>query len=233
MPLTITFLGHSGFLFDDGQPGGRVCVDPFLTGNAKAKHQPGDIACDVIAFTHGHGDHLNDDGIAIAKANDATCVANYEIANLLKQKHGLADDKVEPGNPGGSIATAFGRVAFTPALHSSSGPDGRYLGVACGFVLHFERVDVAVYHAGDTALFSDMKLIGQLGEPDVALLPAGGRYNMTPKLAARAAEMVGAKFAVPIHWGTFPHLGQDVDEFSPDGVEVKIMQPGQTWEVAG
>lgn len=228
MTLTVTYLGHSGFLFDDGQPGGRLCVDPFLTDNPKAKHAADDIRCDTLAFTHGHGDHFNDDGFAIAKANDATCIANYEMVNYLKEEVGI--EKCEAGNPGGKICTPFGSVAFTPAVHSSSYA-GRYMGVACGFVIRFDRVEKTIYHAGDTALFGDMKLVGEIARPDVALLPAGGRYNMTPKLAARAAELVGPTVAVPIHYGTFPHLGQDVDEFTPEGVEVRVMSAGEVWEL--
>lgn len=228
MSLTITYLGHSGFLFDDGQEGGRLCIDPFLTGNPKAKHTPADIACDTIAFTHGHADHFNEDGFAIAKANGATCIANYEMANYLKEEVGI--EKCEAGNPGGKIQTAFGSVAFTPAVHSSS-HEGRYMGVACGFVLRFDRLGKTIYHAGDTALFGDMKLIGEIVPTDVALLPAGGRYTMTPKLAARAAELIHPRVAVPIHYGTFPHLGQDVEGFKPEGVEVRVMAVGEVWEL--
>jgi L-ascorbate metabolism protein UlaG (beta-lactamase superfamily) len=229
MPLTITYLGHSGFLFDDGQEGGRLCVDPFLSNQDKAKHTPDDIHCDTLAFTHGHADHFNDDGLTIARQHDATILANYEIATYLQTEKGF--EKVEGANPGGSIDTPFGHVAFTPAHHSSSF-DGQYMGVACGLVLDFERVGVKVYHAGDTALFGDMTLIGEIAKPDLALLPAGGRYNMTPKLAARAAEMVGAPWAVPIHWGTFPHLAQHVDDFQPTaaGVKAKVMEVGEVWE---
>ena len=230
MTLTITFLGHAGFLFNDGHERGRVCVDPFLTGNPLAKHAPADIACDYLAFTHGHADHYNPDGWAIAKTNDATCIANFEVCEHLQQHAGVT--RCEPGNPGGNIPTDFGYVAFTPAIHSSS-YEGAYMGVACGFVLHFERVGVTVYHAGDTALFSDMKLIGELAHPDIALLPAGDRFTMSPRLAARAAELIQPKVAVPIHWGTFPVLAQDLTEFAPAGVEAKVMQPGEVWEYAG
>lgn len=227
MTLKITYLGHSGFLFDDGHERGRLCVDPFLTGNDKAKHRPGDIKCDYVAFTHGHADHFNPAGWSIARDNDAVCIGNFELCEYLDDRVGLEDHLA--GNPGGSVTTDFGYVAFTQAHHSSS-YEGQYLGVACGFVLHFERVGVTIYHAGDTALFSDMKLIGEIAHPDVALLPAGGRFTMSAKLAAKAAEFVRPKVAVPIHWGTFPVLAQDVDGFKPKGVETRVMQPGDVWE---
>ncbi len=234
MTLQITFLGHSGFLFDDGQDGGRLCVDPFLTGNDLAKHRPADIRCDYMAFTHGHADHFNPGGWSIARDNDATCIANFEICNYLDNEVGL--EKYLAGNPGGRVETDFGYVAFTQAHHSSS-YEGRYMGVACGFVIHFARAaggkGVTVYHAGDTALFSDMKLIGEMAHPDIALLPADGRYNMSPKLAARAAELIQPKVAVPIHWGTFPVLAQSADDFKPKGVETNVLSPGQTWAYGG
>lgn len=228
MPLNITFLGHSGFLFDDGTT--RVCVDPFLTGNTLAQHQPGDIHTHYLALTHGHGDHCNDDGVTIARNNDATVIAPFEVANWFGEQ-GI--EKREPGNPGGRVYTDFGHVAFTPALHSSSGPDGRYMGVACGLVFEFERVGVSVYHAGDTALFSDMKLIGQLAKPDIAILPVGDRFTMTPHLGKLAAEMIRPKLAIPCHYKTFPLLTSDISAFTPDGVQVRELAPGESFEYAG
>ncbi|MEM9753856.1 MAG: metal-dependent hydrolase [Planctomycetota bacterium] len=228
MALTATYLGHSGFLFDDGHDRGRLCVDPFLTGNPKAQHTAEQIDTDYVAFTHGHADHFNPAGWSIARRCEATCIANYEIGEYLDEHVGLEDCLV--GNPGGSVPTAFGRVAFTPAIHSSS-YEGTYLGVACGFVIHFERVSeagVTVYHAGDTALFGDMAMIGELARPDLALLPAGGRFTMSAKLAAKAAELIQPKLAVPIHWGTFDILAQDVRDFQPAGVETKTLQPGES-----
>ncbi|MEM7576889.1 MAG: metal-dependent hydrolase [Planctomycetota bacterium] len=231
MPLTITYLGHSGFLFDDGHDRGRLCVDPFLTGNPKAKHTPDDIDCDYLAFTHGHADHFNPGGWSIARRCQATCIANFEIGEYLDDQVGLEDCLA--GNPGGSVPTDFGHVAFTPAVHSSS-YEGTYLGVACGFVIHFERVGrsgVTIYHAGDTALFSDMQMIGELAHPDVALLPAGGRLTMSAKLAGKAAELIAPKLAVPMHWGTFDTHAQEVRDFQPAGIETKVVEPGEAWQI--
>jgi len=226
MPLNITYLGHSGFVFDDGEH--KLVVDPFLTGNGLARHKPEDITCDYLALTHGHADHFGDT-LAILKANGATAIAPFEVCEYLGE---LGHEACEPGNPGGKVMTDFGSVAFTPAIHSSS-YQGRYMGVACGLVIYFEKLDVKVYHAGDTALFSDMKLIGEVARPDIALLPVGGRFTMTPELGKRAAEYVKPKVAVPIHYGTFPLLTDDISEFTPEGVEVKVMDPGDEWAYAG
>ncbi len=220
MPLDITYLGHSGFLFCDGKI--TLAVDPYLTGNPVAVHKPEQINCRYIALTHGHGDHIGDT-IPIARRTGATVIAPYEVCNYLNEQ-GI--DKTEAGNPGGRITTDFGYVAFTPAIHSAS-YQGRYMGIACGLVIRMG--DKCIYHAGDTALFSDMKLIGQIARPDVACLPCGGRYNMTPALAKIAAEYVAAPVAIPIHWKTYPVLAQDISDFTPQGVQVKAMEPGETW----
>jgi len=222
MPLTITFLGHSGFHFDDGEH--QLVVDPFLTGNELAKHKPQDIQCQTLALTHGHADHFGDT-MQILKDNDATAIAAFEICEYLGEQ---GHDKCDPGNPGGRVHTDFGYVAFTPAFHSSS-YQGRYMGQPCGLVIHFERVGVKVYHAGDTALFSDMKLIGEIAQPDIALIPVGDRFTMGPDLGKIAAEYVKPKVAVPIHYKTFPLLTSDISAFTPQGVEVKEMEPGEQW----
>jgi L-ascorbate metabolism protein UlaG (beta-lactamase superfamily) len=223
MALTINFLGHSGFLLSDGKH--RLVIDPFLTGNPAARSKPEDIQCDYIALTHGHADHFGDT-VTIAKASDATVVAAFEITEYLGEQ-GIG--KVEPGNPGGQIATPFGWIAFTQAFHSSS-YEGRYMGMPCGLVVHMGGR--TFYHCGDTGLFGDMRLIGELYEPDVAAIPIGDRFTMGPKLAARAAEWIKPRVAIPIHFNTWPPIAVDVSQFAPQGVEVKVMQPGDTWELS-
>ena len=217
MSLKITFLGHSGFLFSDGSH--TLAVDPFLTGNPVAKHAPSDIACQTIALSHGHQDHVGD-SLEIAKSNNADIIGAFEICNYFTEQ---GHENVNPGNPGGQIATDFGWVALTQALHSSS-LDGQYMGLPCGLVIHMGGK--TVYHMGDTTVFGDMKLLGEIYSPDLTCVPIGDRFTMGPALATRAAELVGAPKAIPIHYDTWPLIEQDPADFGPSGVEVVVMEPG-------
>jgi L-ascorbate metabolism protein UlaG (beta-lactamase superfamily) len=227
MGLKVTFLGHAGFLLES--EGHRVAVDPFLSGNELARHKAEDIQCETICFTHGHEDHLNDDGVAIAKNNGAQVISSYEICmNFFSGQQGLQN--VNPGNPGGQVETDFGWVAFTQAFHSSS-YQGQYMGMPMGLVIHMHGT--TFYHLGDTGLFSDLELIGELYRPHIAAVPVGDRFTMGPKLATRAAEMIGAEVAIPIHYKTFGLLGQDIQGFEPKGVEVKELAPGEAWQYGG
>jgi L-ascorbate metabolism protein UlaG (beta-lactamase superfamily) len=223
MSLNITFLGHAGFLLDTGAA--AIAIDPFLEGNPVAKHRPGDIKCGHIALTHGHADHFGDT-LTIAKANNATVYSAFEIYEYLNEQ-GHAN--CQPGNTGGRIATDFGYVAFTQAFHSSS-YQGRYMGMPCGVIV--SAGGVTVYHCGDTALFSDMKLIGEIYQPDVAMIPVGDRFTMGPELGAKAAELIKPKVAIPIHYGTWPLLTSDISAFRPGGVEVRVMGAGESWGFA-
>ena len=222
MPLKITFLGHAGFLIQDGSH--AVAIDPFLTGNPVAKHTPDQIKCQSIVLTHGHPDHVGD-SVAIAKANNATVIGAFELTAYFEEQ-GIA---VEPMNPGGQIDTPFGWVALTQAFHSNS-YEGRYMGMPCGAVVHFKGAGKTIYHCGDTCLFSDMKLIGELYKPDIACIPIGDRFTMGPRLATKAAQFIGAKVAIPIHYKTWPLLAQSADDFKPAGVEVKVMEAGEQWQ---
>lgn len=221
MGLTLTFLGHAGFHLSDGRH--AVVIDPFLTDNPVATAKPEDIRCDAVVLTHGHFDHLMD-AAAIAKRNDATVYGIFEIATYLAQ---LGVRNTEGGNIGGRLTAPWGWVALTQAFHSSSFED-RYLGVACGVVVHLGGV--TVYHCGDTGLFGDMRLLGEVYCPDIALIPIGDRFTMGPELATRAAELINPKVAVPIHYKTFPPLVQDAGGFKPAGVDVRVLEPGESWE---
>jgi L-ascorbate metabolism protein UlaG (beta-lactamase superfamily) len=220
MGISITFLGHAGFLLSDGTH--TVAIDPFLTDNPVATMKPDEVKCQSIVLTHGHADHLGDT-VAIAKANDATVFGAFEIVEYM----GEQQIKGEPGNPGGKITADFGWVAFTQAVHSSS-YNGRYMGMPCGAVVHMGGV--TVYHLGDTGIFGDMKLLGEIYQPDIALVPTGDRFTMGPELATRAVEMIKPKVAIPMHFGTWPLLLPDASGFEPKGVEVKEMEPGETWQ---
>ncbi len=219
MGVTIEFLGHAGFVIDDGEH--RLAIDPFLEGNPVAVRKPLELRCSAVAVTHGHADHFGD-VLTIAKARGATVYSSFEICNLLQEQgHQL----VEPGNPGGRIEAPFGWVAFTQAFHSSS-YEGRYMGQPMGVVAHIGGV--TVYHLGDTALFGDLKLIGELYRPDVCMIPVGDRFTMGPEHGRLAAEWLRPRLAIPCHYGTWPLLVSDIGAFRPEGVEVRAMKAGET-----
>ncbi|MFP4225078.1 MAG: metal-dependent hydrolase [Phycisphaeraceae bacterium] len=220
MALSITFLGHAGFLFDDGNH--QLAVDPFLTGNELARQKPEDIRCDYLALTHGHPDHFGDT-LKILQRNDATLIGSFEVCNYAAE-HGV--EKLEPGNTGGKITTDFGWIAFTQAFHSSSF-NGKYMGQPHGLMIHIGGV--TFYHCGDTGLFSDMKLLSEVYQPEIAAIPVGDRFTMGPELATRAAEMIQPRYAIPVHFGTFPIIRETPEGFEPAGIEVKTMAPGDTW----
>lgn len=230
MPTTITALGHSGVMIRRGTT--TLLIDPFLTGNPAAVHKPADLHPTHIAVTHGHEDHVGDT-VALAKGSGATVFAVYELCGLFEEQ-GLKS--LEPGNPGGEITTGFGSIAFTKAFHSSSN-GGRYTGQPTGIVARFRaegtRTPLTIYHCGDTDLFGDMALIGEIYRPDIAFIPIGDRYTMGPALGARAAELIGAPIAVPIHYNTWPPITVDTARFAPRGVEVRILKPGQEWRLDG
>ncbi len=205
-----------------------VAIDPFLSGNPICPpdlKSPGRL--DLIVVTHGHGDHVGDT-IELAQRTGATVVCIVELAGLLAAD-GVPEAKVVGMNKGGSFLWNGLKVTLTHAMHSSSyGPNGAYAGEPCGVVLTDDRR--AIYHAGDTALFGDMKLIGEFYHPEIALLPIGDHYTMNPVEGAYAAKLVGASVAIPIHHSTFPVLGGKPDAFAQKcaeyGIEAKILVPG-------
>ena len=223
MSIKLTFHGQSCFQLEDGSS--SLLIDPFFTDNPVAKIAAGDVTCSHIAITHGHFDHFADCE-EIAKANDATVFAAYEICDYLGEQ---GHEKCEPGNPGGRIEAPFGSISFTQAFHSSS-YKGRYMGMPCGLMIEFNGA--VLYHAGDTSLFLDMELLGQIYQPDIAMLPIGDRYTMGPEMAAAAAEMIGAGTAIPMHYNTWPPIEVDVARFSPKDIEVLVMEPGDSVDLA-
>lgn len=218
MSVEIEFLGQSGFAIRNGSH--SVVIDPFLTHNPLAVRKPAEIKCQVIALTHGHFDHLGDT-IEIAKANDATVHATFELCEYLEE----SGVKTSRGNIGGRVEFPFCAVSLTQAFHSSS-LKGRYLGMPCGVVLEFGGV--TIYHCGDTGIFGDMALLGEIYRPDIAMIPIGNRFTMGPRLATRAAEMIKPKIAIPVHYKTMPtELVADATGFRPHGVEVRALEPGE------
>ena len=228
MSGTLTWLGHAAFRVDT--PGGkRVYVDPFLNGNPKCpENEKEPERVDIIALTHGHGDHVGDT-IDLVKKHACSIVAPVELAWWLQ---GQEIENVHDPNKGGTVAVDGLKFTLTNAFHSSSNNDGAYMGEPCGIVLTLED-GTKVYFAGDTCVFGDMQLIGRIYAPDVAVLPIGGNYTMDPNEAAVALELLGTKRCVPCHWGTFPLLAgtpQELQSLAP-GVDVAEIEPGDSVEL--
>jgi L-ascorbate metabolism protein UlaG (beta-lactamase superfamily) len=219
----LTFHGHSCWEIDDGEH--RLLIDPFLNGNPLADVGPADFArLDAVLVSHGHGDHLGD-AVEIAKGCGALVIANYEIVSYC-QARGCQG---HPLHLGGGHAFAWGHVKLTVAHHGSTGPEGEALGNPCGFVVHIGGK--RIYHAGDTALFSDMRLIAEMSGPlDAALLPIGDNFTMGIDDAVRATEFLGATIHIPMHYDTFELIRADPNEFvrkvEAAGRRAVVVRPG-------
>jgi len=215
--MKLTWLGHSCVRLSGTK---IVIVDPFIGDGKKLS---GD--CDIVAVTHGHGDHMGET-VRLKK----TTVAINEIAKYLVSK-GIP---AEGMNIGGTIVVEGVQFTMTQAVHSSwleEGGIGCNGGAAAGFVITMDGKKV--YHAGDTALFSDLKLIGDLYKPDVALLPIGGRFTMGPDEAMMAAQYIGAPLIIPIHYNTWPKISQDPVRFKfaierTTDMKVAVLSAGET-----
>lgn len=201
--MQLTYLGHSAVELELSNS--SVLIDPFITNNPVAKANADDFTPSHIILTHAHGDHVGDTE-DIAKRCGAVVISSFEIVNYFASKdiegHGM--------NPGGSFQFSFGKVKFTPAWHSSSFPDGTYGGMPMGVIIEAEGK--RIYHAGDTALFSDMQLIGKKAL-DIALLPIGDNFTMGPEDAVEAVKLLRPKTVIPIHYNTFGQIEQDAHAF--------------------
>lgn len=220
--LELRYLGHSAIWLSDGET--RVLIDPFLTGNPKASVSADDLGADLVITTHAHGDHWGD-SVALCKKG-ATLVANAEIAGHAET---LGVPKAVGMNTGGTYRFKGGWLKWFPAWHTSSFPDGTYGGTPMGVLI--ELGGVRVYHAGDTALFSDLRLVGDHGL-DLALVPIGDHFTMGPDDAHKALELLRPKQVVPIHYNTFPLITQDGAAFVARagllGIGGKALQSGES-----
>lgn len=224
--IKLTYHGHS--TFEVSSTTHSFIIDPFLNGNKFAKVKPSDIKASYIILTHAHGDHLGD-AFEIAKRNDATIVAVNELANYAIENGCRAHNM----HIGGGYNFPFGRVKFTIAHHGSSTNDGRYMGEAAGIVLTMEGKNI--YHSGDTGLFLDMRLIGEMNTLDVALIPIGDNFTMGVDDAVKAIEFLNPGLVIPMHYNTFDVIEADPIEFKRKvesiGKKCRVMEFGETIEI--
>jgi L-ascorbate metabolism protein UlaG (beta-lactamase superfamily) len=220
--MKLRYLGHAAIRIEGRK---TVLIDPFLSGNPLATERPEDIqSADVIVVTHDHSDHLGD-AFAIAKKTGAVIVSQHEIA-VAAQSKGLP---AEGMNIGGPVTVNGVKVWLTPAFHTSSS------GAPTGCVVEMPN-GKRIYHAGDTGLFGDMALIGEMFKPDAACLPIGGRYTMDVAQAAKAVEFLKVPVVIPIHYNTWPIIEADPQEFKRlvgGKAQVVILAPGEAYTFVG
>lgn len=207
MSVQLTWLGHASWLLE--LEGKRIILDPFLENSPTATIKPGQVQVDFVLVSHGHFDHVQDVA-AIANDCSATVITNFEIANWLQKTQGVQN--AIGMNIGGGVQLPFGHLQMTPAIHSSSLPDGSYGGNPCGFLIR-SLTGFTIYFACDTALFSDMQLVGRKGI-DVAVVPIGDLFTMGPEDALEAVKFIGPKKAIPSHFGTWPPIAQNAADWA-------------------
>ncbi|MEH7298644.1 metal-dependent hydrolase [Neobacillus drentensis] len=227
--MKVSYHGHSVVKIQTN--GKTIIIDPFITGNSLTDLTIDEVKPDVIILTHGHGDHVGDT-VELAKRNNALVIANADLCAFLS----FQGVKTHAMHIGGAYQFEFGKVKLTQAFHGSGyviagSQEIIYCGMPAGIL--FMNEGKTIYHAGDTGLFSDMKLIGERHPIDLAFLPIGDNFTMGPEDAAYAAKLLAAKTVVPIHYNTFPPIKQDPNTFLEmlDDKNGKILQPGESIEI--
>jgi L-ascorbate metabolism protein UlaG (beta-lactamase superfamily) len=229
--VTITYFGQSAFKFISPK-NVIIYIDPFLSKNPRTPPEMKEVEkADIVLVTHGHFDHVGDT-ILISQKTNAKVISIYELGSYLTKK---GAKNVVGMNKGGTYKSHGISFIMVPATHSSGVIEGDnifYGGEAIGFVIRFEN-GFTIYHAGDTGVFSDMKIIGELYKPELSLLPIGSHYTMGPMEAAYAAKLLGSKYVIPMHYGTSPALTGTVEEFlnwmkEVPGTRVLVLKPGET-----
>ena len=235
--MKLTWYGHSAFRVEVGNA--RILIDPYFTGNPswnRGWEGPAEGVTHVL-LTHGHGDHVGD-AVEILEKTGAMLVANFEVCMFLVGR-GVSQNRINPGNHGGTIDCKGFMTTFVNALHSSSyqgdGGSNTYLGNPAGLVLHF-RNEKTLYHMGDTDIFSDMALINELHEPKIGIVPIGDRFTMGGAVAALACRrFFNFETVLPCHYGSFAIIDQDADKFvagmEGSGVDVKVPEVGGSVEL--
>ncbi|MCE1190391.1 MAG: metal-dependent hydrolase [Ignavibacteria bacterium] len=225
--MKLQYLSHSAFLVTTND-GMRILIDPFLDNNPKSPVKSSDIQADYILVSHAHGDHLGDT-VKIARRCGALTICVYELANILKNE-GIETHAMHIG---GSHIFPFGKVKFTIAHHGSKTEDGIHAGQPAGILLTIEGK--TIYHAGDTGLFLDMKLIGEMNAIYAALLPIGDNFTMGIDDAVKASEFLNPNITIPMHYNTFPVIAADpqefVDKLQKNNRECKILEIGEIIEI--
>jgi L-ascorbate metabolism protein UlaG (beta-lactamase superfamily) len=225
--VELTYHGHACFGISVGDT--QLLIDPFLTGNDLADVSADEVQADYILITHGHGDHVGD-AVEIARRTGAMAISNFEITSWL-EAHGV--ERAHPLHIGGGYDFAFGRAKLTIAHHGSALPDGSYGGNPAGLLLTLDGKKI--YHAGDTGLFYDMKLIGEEGL-DLAILPIGDNFTMGPDDALRAVKLLEPRVVIPIHYNTFDVIRQDPNAFvsrveAETAARCVVLKPGESYRL--